>query len=425
MNLALDQAPPLSAPLRFFFTAPLYGAAAGLLLAAHGPAIAASRWSPETFAVVHLLALGVLAQTIAGALLQLLPVAVGSPVPLVRFVAAVCHAGLNAGALLLVAGFLRSDTLLLGVAAPVLAVTFAVYLAAVGLALGRSKALGPTRPALRIGALALAVTVALGFTLASSLAHGWSVPVVTLVHVHAAWGLAGFAICVVLGVAFVVVPMFQLTPPYPQRLARAMPIAMIVSLCALSAGLVFELSPVTIGGAALLASTAAAFAVQTLRLLARRKRRVRDATFWSWRLGLACLLGAVASGSWLFIGAPAALRPPLEYVTGVLALAGAFPALIEGMLYKILPFLVWLHLSQKGPGAPLMHEILGQGPARLQLALHAVAVALLLAGAAWSPLVSAGGATFTAAQLLLTANLFSALRVYWNGAARAVSQAGA
>jgi hypothetical protein len=415
--LAIDHSPPLTAPLRFFLTAPLHGAAAGLLLALNGEAIAATRWSPSALAAVHLLALGVLAQVIAGALLQLLPVAVGRAVPFVRGVAVFTHLGLNAGALLLVIGLLRMDRVLLGIAAPVLGITFLGYLSAVGWALLRSKAHGPTRPALRIAVLGLTVTAGLGFTLASALAHGWSLPLTALVHVHAAWGLVGFAVCVVMGVAYVVVPMFQLTPAYPQGLARAMPPAIALGACCLSAGLLAGVDLLSIAGAVLLAGTTATFAVQTLRLLARRRRRVRDATFWSWRLGLVCLLAAAAAGSWLYIGAPEMLRARLEYLTGVLVLGGAFPAFIAGMLYKILPFLVWLHLSQRGPAAPLMNEILGGAPTRAQLGVHAGALALLLAGAAWPPLVAAGGLVFAAAWLLLAANLVAAVRVYRSGTA--------
>ena len=37
-NLSFEQAPAISVPYRFFLTAPLFGAAAGLLLAWLGPA---------------------------------------------------------------------------------------------------------------------------------------------------------------------------------------------------------------------------------------------------------------------------------------------------------------------------------------------------------------------------------------------------
>ncbi|NOR73087.1 MAG: hypothetical protein GQ467_04370, partial [Mariprofundaceae bacterium] len=54
-GLSLDQAPPLSVPLRFFLTAPLFGIAAALRMLTGGPVIFASRWSPSMFALTHLI----------------------------------------------------------------------------------------------------------------------------------------------------------------------------------------------------------------------------------------------------------------------------------------------------------------------------------------------------------------------------------
>ncbi|MBK7859822.1 MAG: hypothetical protein IPJ65_14605 [Archangiaceae bacterium] len=410
--LALDESPPLHAPLRFFATAPIWGAAAGVLTSLRAERVTASRWTPEAFAVVHVLALGFMLQVMAGALLQLLPVAVGSAVPRVRLLARVSHAGLNAGTLLLVAAFLGAGPGWFAAAGAVLLATLAAYVGAVGLCLARARAIGPTLPALRLAVLALGVTVALGVTLALGLGLGWPVPIVELVHLHAAWGVLGFGLCLVLGVAYLVVPMFQLTPAYPVPVARALPLTVFAGLGLWSVGVPLGVEPVAFAGAAVLAAATVAFVAQTLLLLASSKRRIRDTTAWYWRLGLCCLLLAAASASWLHVGCPPQLRAPLEYATGVFVLAGAFPALICGMLYKIVPFLVWLHLSRRGPGAPLMHQVIGEPGPRVQLVTHAAAVIALAAGAA-SPLLAAfGGALFAASKVLLGLNLVVAISVY-------------
>ena len=77
---------------------------AGLLLVWEGPALLASRWMPAALAAVHLITLGYLGQVMSGALLQLLPVVVGAPVPGVRWVGALTQAGLVLGALSLAWG---------------------------------------------------------------------------------------------------------------------------------------------------------------------------------------------------------------------------------------------------------------------------------------------------------------------------------
>ena len=74
---SFDLSPPLAAPLRFFLTAPAFAMAAGLLLAATGTDGLASRWSPTTLALTHLMTLGFLGMAMLGALIQILPVVAG------------------------------------------------------------------------------------------------------------------------------------------------------------------------------------------------------------------------------------------------------------------------------------------------------------------------------------------------------------
>ena len=53
--LSFEQSPPISAPLRFFLTAPLFGMLAGALLLWGGPDLLASRWTPGALALTHLI----------------------------------------------------------------------------------------------------------------------------------------------------------------------------------------------------------------------------------------------------------------------------------------------------------------------------------------------------------------------------------
>ena len=53
--LSFEQAPPISVPYRFFLTAPVFGAVAGLVLAWFGPVALQSRWSPGALAMTHLI----------------------------------------------------------------------------------------------------------------------------------------------------------------------------------------------------------------------------------------------------------------------------------------------------------------------------------------------------------------------------------
>jgi hypothetical protein len=410
--LALEQAPPISAPFRFFLTAPLYGAAAGVVLALRADTVLSTRWAMDSLALVHLLVLGFMLQVMAGALLQFMPVAAGSPVWRPRLVAGATHVGLNLGTLSLVAGFLSGTRALWSAAAVTLAATLFFFIAAVGVALARSNAIGPTLLALRLAVGSLAVTGAFGFTLSGAMGWGWELPLQALTQVHAAWGLLGWALVLVAGVAGLVVPMFQLTPPYPVRFARAVPLGAVAALLCWSVGVLWNVPALAWAGAVGGAAAVAGFAVQTLRLQARRRRQLVDGTFWAWRVGMGGFLGAAALALWLWAGAPPAWQGRLEFLLGVVLLGGAFPAVVCGMLYKIVPFLAWLHLSRVVPKPPHMHLVIPEPGPKRQLKVLAAAVATLMLGVFWAPLVVVGGLVFAGANLLLLFNLVGAVAVY-------------
>src|SRR5574337_1084719 len=167
-SLSFDQAPPISVPARFFLTAPLFGVAAGLMLALNDGGLFDSRWQPAALALTHLMTLGFMLPTLCGALLQILPVAIGTNVWRPHAVAWISHVGLVAGTLLLVGGFLSGAPVLFRLGGPVLGATLAIYAAAVGVGVILSSARSPTIIALRLAIAALIVTAGLGVALATS-----------------------------------------------------------------------------------------------------------------------------------------------------------------------------------------------------------------------------------------------------------------
>jgi hypothetical protein len=220
-GLSLEQAPPLSIPLRFFLTAPLFGVAAGLLLVWQGEAALLSRWVPATLALTHLVTLGVLALVMCGALLQMLPVVAGSPVPRVVLVGNLTHLLLSLGTLALTLGLLGmpGTWLMLGLA--LLGGGFLLFIGAVGLALGRVRSPSFTTAGMQAALLALLLTLALGLVLGATLA-GWrgGPPPQVVTNLHLGFGLLGWVLLLLMGVAYQVVPMFQVTPEYPLAMRR-------------------------------------------------------------------------------------------------------------------------------------------------------------------------------------------------------------
>ena len=96
-KLAYALSPAPHVPLCFMLAAPWFALAAALVLLGAGAPALASRWTMPLLAATHLLTLGYLSMTMAGSMLQLIPVVAGVPVRLGRTGAAFAWCGLAAG----------------------------------------------------------------------------------------------------------------------------------------------------------------------------------------------------------------------------------------------------------------------------------------------------------------------------------------
>lgn len=413
--LSFEQAPPISVPLRFFLTAPLFGIAAGVLLLWIGDDVFASRWTPGALALTHLLTAGFMLHFMCGALLQLVPVAAGGNVYKPMLVAGVVHPSLVLAVILLVAAFLGVGPNLFFVAAGLAIAALGPYVLAVGYALLTTQAQGPTVLALRIALPGLALTIGLGATLAIALARGSSLPLIAVANLHALWGLGGWSLALLAGVSYLLVPMFQLTPAYPARLAKAIPVVLFLA-CTVATGQLAQTSGLlaTAGGVtgAIVAST---FALISLRLQRKRRRKAVDATFHFFRGAMVSLL--LAAASWLTFQLLPALgnHPRSSIWLGVLVIVGVFASAISGAVYKILPFLNWLHLqrdiSTRGP-APNMKQMISDKAIKHQLRLHFLALLLLLGAAILPQLSRPAGLALAISFSALEWNLVCGVRSY-------------
>ena len=107
---------------------------------------------------------------------------------------------------------------------------------------------------------------------------------------------------------------------------------------------------------------------------------------------------------------------PIQLTWGILAIVGFGVSVVSGMLYKIVPFLVWLHLSAEPDGRGRlsnMKQIISVRHANIQFWLHVTSI-LLLCGAALAPgwLARPAAAVFACSNLLLGLNLAGAWRLY-------------
>jgi hypothetical protein len=416
--LSLEQTPPLSVPLRFFLTAPLFGLLASLLLLYDGSLVLTNRWHPDTLALTHLLTLGFITMVMFGAMLQLLPVLAVSPVPRPVLVSTVLHILLTLGTLSLAAGFLSGQAWLMLSAIILLGLSFLGFISVVAYCLTRIKGRNPIFTAMRLALSALAVTAVLGIGLAMLFGLGITLPLpVVLTDLHLIWGLIGWVALLVMGVAYQVVPMFQITAPYPPTLTRwLIPLIFFILLLWTPFYILANLNkvpnfvPQLLMG--LIGLGISVFALATLSLQARRLRKLPDVTLNYWRVGMIGLLLSVVL--WLVGLSPVFLV--------VLFIAGFVLPVIQGMLYKIVPFLVWLHLQNQQLNIltaiqmvklPNMKQIIPDRQARRQFWVYIVAFGLLIGAVLEPSYVSlAASVALIISFLLLTYNLYGALWVY-------------
>lgn len=414
--LSFDQAPPFAAPFRFFLTAPVFALLAGLLLAIQGPETLASRWTPEALALTHLIAVGFVLQAMLGAMIQILPVVTGANLRHPLGVARTVHILLVAGALALAAGFLGQAPSAFVAAMLLLGCGVGVFLFFVVRALREVPSTSASVGGFKLAMAGLLGLLLLGLLLAGTLSGRWAVPVVELTQLHANWALAAWGLALLSTVAYVVVPMFQITPPYPRWFTGVFGRLLLAAVVATSLAVLFAGEDAVGLAQTAVIALAAGFCAITLWLQARSKRARPDATQKFWRLAMCSGLAASLLWSAARLLPALAAWDGLAPAFGVLVLVGGFMSVIVGMLYKIVPFLIWLHLQNRGRGmvtAPNMKAVLAEARMLRHLKLHLAACALLVAAVLWPDgFARLAGAALAVASLTLAGNLLAAARLY-------------
>lgn len=401
-GLRPEQGPPFAVPLAFFLAAPPFLALAGLAMALAPETWTASRWHPVSLALAHLVGLGFLGLVMLGALTQMLPVAAGANLPRPASLGLASAVLVGLGAPALAWGITAAGPWLFG--APLAALGLGI--AAVAGVWGLSRApRGATRTALALALGALLAVALLGLGLSGWLAGLWQPVALSLwIDLHVGLALAGWVGLLVIGSAYAVVPMLQITPSYPAWLTRALAPGLAGLLTAWAGARALEWDSLAdlAGTGAILALLG--FAAVTLDLQRRRKRKRGDATLRLWRLGMASLLAAgllSLLGSWLL----PTQAETWNLAVGLLFLLGFASAVVHGMLLKIVPFLAWFHLqAQTAPGRAEAGGMKGFIPDRQGdrlFWLHAGAVALLVAAPAWPVLAIPGGVLLALGALWL------------------------
>lgn len=450
--LAFDQSPPLSAAFRFFLNVPVFLLLAALTLAwlaaTGGPY---SRWNPLVLAATHLFTLGVLGSAMLGAMMQILPVATRIRVLYPRITSTLVHLCLTFGSLSLAAGFITARPGFHTAAITLLSTAFVGFLVAVGSGIVRdwqirSPGSGEILVAVRLALVALAVTVGAGLYMAGLRAGLWSWYgdgprewMLSLPDAHAVWGLTGWVGLLVVGISYQVIPIFQATEIYPKRMTDTLAPAVFLLLAVLTlagywGGDARFTAFLQVLAAGLIAAGYLAYGGTTLRLLQTRKRPAPEPTTRFWHTAMASLMLA-ALLALLWVAAPA-LRQGLlpdhdtaQMLFGTLLIPGFAVSAVNGMLYKIVPFLLWHNAQRRAEAAlpfmPKVKDFIAERNAHYQYLAHLCALTLMTAACFLPELLIAAAVALAVSAVGLARNIGTALRIYLRVCRRiAAMQAG-
>lgn len=376
----------------------------GLLLQAH--------LHPRVVTLAHLWLPGFLLSVCVGAVYQLMPVVLGASLragPVRLWL----HFGLHAlGCPLLIAGFPagRFDWVAVGGTA----VSLGVVLLAVAVVntFRASSRRDATAWSFPLATAWLLATVLLGVVLAlNRLQPFLPLSALGLLRAHAHLGLVGFFLTLLQGATFQLVPMFTMGTLRRPRWVAAGLLGTQSGVLILAPGLAWHARTPAIFGATLIAAGLAASGGALAATLRHRRRRALEPGLRAFVLGGALLCTAVLAGL-VLVAAPGhtAFLRRLVSAYGVLAIAGALGLCVSGMLFKIVPFLVWMRAYGPKVGrqpVPIATELSSKRLERLWLAAHLVGAGLLLASILGdAPSVAIAGAwILLGAALVLIVNI--------------------
>ena len=408
MRVSPVSSPPFWVVAPFFLAAPLGLMAAGFGMMRAGEATFWAPNVPHNVAITHALVLGWVSMIMMGALYQLGPAVLGTPVRSYR-VARIQFWLHLAGVTIFATALWEWDVRWIGLGGSLAFASIALFVWNTLHLRGDWRKLSLSDLYVRVGQCWLLVAASVGITYAGNHEHGWFMITPGRLAAHAHLGLIGWIGIVLMGVSYQLVPMFNVIHDAKPRLGVAALAVTSAALALFAATMIFDPGRlVRLLLAAGIAVGVGMWAVDLLRLMLARSRRKIDIQGRSTLVSLAFLALAALLGLGAAWGSPFTAdldygRWPVAY--GVAGIAGWAGIAIIGNSHKILPFLIWYHRYRPRMGrepVPMLKDIYRERLATVILAVHSAGVVLVVASAllALTPLLHAGGAFLLASGAL-------------------------
>ncbi|MEX2380973.1 MAG: hypothetical protein WD490_01185 [Opitutales bacterium] len=230
------------------------------------------------------------------------------------------------------------------------------------------------------GVLYLLVTTMLGLFLSIHLAYPMvDIPHLTLLKLHAHAGFVGWFLMIVMGVSLKLLPMFLLSYGYSTKPAAAAFYLINAGLLSWGLAVAFDLPPAwQLTGIGMLISGIAFYLAQVVLIFRKRsrmrsdpfrRRSVRPIEFPLRFAAAACALLGVATLAGVAVAFSGQLDPGGNHnrfvlIYGALVFLGFLALLVQALLYKIVPFLIWLKRFSNTAGKYRTPKIVDLVPAR-------------------------------------------------------------
>ena len=402
-GLSLDQAPPISVPFRFFLSAPIFGVLMSFVIFFTPFNEISNQYSHFAIGVVHLFTLGILSMIIFGAMQQMMPVLAGAIIKKPRLFANVVHTSLVLGTLFLSFSFIFEIKILLHIAVLFLAIAFLTFFIMSIKLLFKVKYLTSTVKAMRLFSLAGIITLFLGLYLAiSHMTLEFDTHYYSFVFLHILFGLFGFALLLIMGVSFQVIPMFYVAPDFPKFIQNKLPLIIFILLFVSALFFFFDINILILK--LIFSSLIISFCFYGLKSLNNRKRPVFDATLWYWKFSLVSL--AISLIIWL-------VEFDTNYILAIVFAFGFLYSLLQGMVYKIIPFLSWFHLTSKGYfKLPTIREFINERYIKIHFFLHISSVIFFVLSYFLNDLIYLASILFLLSNILFFLNCLNAVKKY-------------
>ena len=405
-GLSLEQAPSVSVPFRFFLSAPIFGVLISLVFLFLPFSEVSNQYSSKAIGVVHLFTLGILSMIIFGAMQQMMPVLAGAVVKKSKLFASIVHTSLVLGTLFMSFSFILEIRILLHIGILFLAISFFTFFIVSIKLLFKVEYLTSTVKAMRLFTVSGFITLLIGLVLGiSHISLNFSVFHYVLVNMHILFGLFGFALLLIMGVSFQVIPMFYVALDFPKYIQNRVPLVLFLFLFLASLFLYFEINFLVLK--IIVTSIIILFAYYGLKSLNNRRRPVFDVTLWYWKFSLSMLV--LSQVIWFFS------IFETNYILAIIFAFGCLYSILQGMVYKIIPFLAWFHLNSKGYfKLPTIREFIDEKYIKINFIVHVLSILFFVLAYFENSLIYLASILFFMSNVIFLINCIVAIKKYVN-----------